>query len=194
MEQGYKCRIGGLKVKLCFEGEKQSLTDILRARDSRVQYQKYLKYKYGSTIVSYKLNIPGPVKYNPLIKEIFDEGLKAFKDNLKDVSKKLKNEHISYRNSGPEYFAVFDVEADTIKRLTTNIEENHPLGRLYDFDVLDAEGSHISRKELGMSPRKCLLCEKDAFECGRSRRHDVSQLVAKIQEMADEYFKERFKE
>lgn len=181
-------------MKLYFEGEEQSLKDILTARDSRVQYEKYLKYKYKNTIVSYKLNIPGPVKYNPLIKEIFDEGLKVFKDNLKNVSKEIKNEHISYRNSGPEYFAVFNVQANTIKKITTNIEENHPLGRLYDFDVLDAEGKHIGRKELGMSPRTCLLCEKDAFQCGRSRRHDVSQLVAKIQEMASEYFKERFKE
>jgi len=65
-------------VSLYFEGEEQTLSDILEARDTRVKYQQQLIDKYGSTIVSYKLNIPGPIKYNSLIKEIVGQSILLF--------------------------------------------------------------------------------------------------------------------
>jgi holo-ACP synthase len=171
-----------------FSGEKQSLEDILEARDVRVEYQQYLLNKYRSTIVSYKLNIPGPVKYNSLIKNIFDEGLKVFKQKLDESLIANIHEKTIYKNSGPEYFAVFYVPEYLIKKLTTFIEETHTLGRLYDFDVLDAHGKQVSRKELGFEPRRCLLCHNNAFECGRSRKHEVSALTEKIEKIALDYF------
>lgn len=171
-----------------FSGEKQSLEDILEARDIRADYQQYLINKYGSTIVSYKLNIPGAVKYNPLVKDIFDEGLRVFKQKLGELLINNVHEKILYKNSGPEYFAVFYEKDKLIKSITANIEEMHPLGRLYDFDVLDAAGSQVSRRDLGLQPRKCLICENNAFECGRSRKHEVNELIEKIEEMAINYF------
>lgn len=175
-------------MSLYFKGEEQSLNDILKARDLRVQYQQYLLDKYCSAIVSYKLNIPGPIKYNSLIKQIFDEGLKSLKQVLGESSIEVVHEKTIYENSGPEYFAVFNGSSRVIKKLTTNIEETHPLGRLYDFDVLDDQGKQISREELGIGPRKCLLCENNAFVCGRSRIHEISALTAKIESMALDYF------
>ncbi|MFL0247256.1 citrate lyase holo-[acyl-carrier protein] synthase [Candidatus Clostridium stratigraminis] len=172
-----------------FSGEKQSLEDILEARDMRADYQQYLINKYGSTIVSYKLNIPGAIKYNPLVKEIFDEGLSAFKQKLGELLIDNVHEKILYKNSGPEYFAVFYENDKLIKKITADIEETHPLGRLYDFDILDAAGNQVSRRDLGLQPRKCLICESNAFECGRSRRHEVSELIEKIEEIAIDYFK-----
>jgi holo-ACP synthase len=172
-----------------FSGEQQSVQDILEARDLRVRYQEYLLDKYKTTIVSYKLNIPGPIKYSLLIKQIFDEGIKTFKEKLEESSINIVYEKVWYKSSGPEYFAVFDAAAYTIKQLTTTIEETHALGRLYDFDVINTDGSQVSRQELGISQRKCLLCENNAFECGRSRRHEVSSLIAHIETIALEYFR-----
>ena len=57
-------------MSIYFIGEEQTLQDILTSREERVQYQQYLLNKFGYTIVSYKLNIPGPIKYNSLIKQI----------------------------------------------------------------------------------------------------------------------------
>jgi holo-ACP synthase len=68
------------------------------------------------------------------------------------------------------------------------MEETHILGRIYDYDVLNSKGRHIDRQELGIEARKCLLCEKNAFECGRSRNHEVSELIYKIENMAFNYF------
>jgi holo-ACP synthase len=172
-----------------FSGKEQSVQDILESRDLRVRYQEYLLDKYKTTIISYKLNIPGPVKYSSLIKQIFEEGILVFKQKLEEASISIVQEKVWYKDSGPEYFAVFATDAHTMKQLTTSIEETHALGRVYDFDVLNTDGSQVSRQELGINQRKCLLCENNAFECGRSRRHQVSTLIAHIGAMALEYFR-----
>jgi holo-ACP synthase len=177
-------------------GEAQTLQDILNARDKRVQFQQYLLQKYKSAIVSYKLNIPGPVKYNPLIRRIFDEGLQVFKKKLNELSIVIRYEEAFYENSGPEYFAVFESSSNistfVIKKVTVYIEETHPLGRLYDMDIVDASGKIFSREELGIGLRKCLICGNNAFACGRSRSHSIEELTEKIERMASEYFKENY--
>ena len=176
-------------MRLCFEGKEQSLEEILKSRDERVEYQQYLLNTYRSTIVSYKLNVPGPVKYNSLIKEIFDEGLRAFKQKLEKLGIETVHEKVLYKHSGPEYFGVFNILSPyLVKKITTSIEEAHPLGRVYDFDVIDVDGKQLSRQDIGIELRKCLLCDKNAFECGRSRNHEISALLAKIESMAWDYF------
>ena len=176
-------------MSLYFIGEEQTLQNVLESREERVQYQEYLLDKFRSTIVSFKLNIPGPIKYNSLIKEIFDEGLGLFKSKLKDDLIEIVHEHIIYKNSGPEYFVVINSSSYIIKELTTKIEETHALGRIYDYDVLNCKGRQIERQELGIEARKCLLCDRDAFQCGRSRNHEVSELIDKIENMSLDYFK-----
>ena len=169
-------------------GVEQSLSDILKARETRAEYQQYLLDNYRNTVVSYKLNIPGPVKYSPFIRKIFDEGLAVFTKKIGESSIVSLFEKVIYKNSGPEYLAVFDISPYIIKGMAANIEEMHPLGRLYDFDVFAPQGRQISREELGIGLRKCLLCDSNAFECGRSRKHDIRDLISKIENMALEYF------
>lgn len=176
-------------MSVYFKGKEQSLEDILKAREVRVQYQQYLLESFEKNIISYKLNIPGPLKYNSLIKKIFDEGLLALNKKLYESGIEAVFKRTIYKESGPEYFGVFSESAELVKRLTITIEETHPLGRLYDFDVLDTTGKQVERQNMGISSRKCLLCEKNAFECGRSRNHKISDLTAKIESMALDYFK-----
>jgi holo-ACP synthase len=172
-----------------FNGEEQSLQDILTARDKRVRYQEYLIRNYNRTVISYKLNIPGPIKYSPLIRQIFEVGLSIINQKLNQAAISIVHEKVWYRNSGPEYFAVVEATALGVKELSASIEETHPLGRLFDFDVLYSDGTQVSRQELGIAPRKCLMCDNNAFECGRSRRHDVDTLTAYIRTIAFEYFR-----
>ncbi len=177
-------------MSLSFEGVEQSLMDILDAREERVRYQEHLLSEYKSTIISYKLNIPGNRKYNLLIKQIFDEGLSVFNNKLDELSINKLSEKVIYKNSGPEYFAVFKESEYKVKKLTTDIEEKHALGRLFDFDVISKDGKQISRKELGIESRRCFLCGNNAFECGRSRKHEISDLTDRIKKMALDYFNE----
>ncbi|CSA56393.1 CitX protein [Vibrio cholerae] len=67
------------------------------------------------------------------------------------------------------------------------IEREHPLGRLMDLDVIDVDGHIISRQGAQLPRRRCLLCERDAVICARSRRHSVEALLAKIEEMTHDY-------
>jgi phosphoribosyl-dephospho-CoA transferase len=53
---------------------------------------------------------------------------------------------------------------------------------------LDEKGMQISREELGIDLRKCLLWDNNAFVCGRSRAHGVDELINKIEAMAIDYF------
>lgn len=174
-----------------FKGEEQNLQDILNSRDQRVQIQQNFLQRYRSPLISYKLNIPGPIKYNSLIKEIFDDGLLAAKNELTKASVEIINEKVLYKNSGPEYFASCKGTPSLIKEITTVIEETHPLGRLFDFDILDLEGNQLSRQDLGREPRKCLMCEKNAFECGRARSHSADELVDHIEKIALAYFNQK---
>ncbi len=73
--------------------------------------------------------------------------------------------------------------AEIVKKITVDLEENHPLGRLFDIDVYDADGAAVSRQELGVPGRKCLICHEDAKACGRSRTHSVEELQRRVYEI-----------
>ena len=45
----------------------------------------------------------------------------------------------------------------------------------------------IGREELGLEPRKCLLCDRPARECMRARTHSVDELLEKIQTLVKSY-------
>jgi holo-ACP synthase CitX len=47
--------------------------------------------------------------------------------------------------------------------------------RVLDIDVITAAGP-ISRGDIGLERRKCLLCRDDAKTCARERRHPAEDL------------------
>ena len=73
------------------------------------------------------------------------------------------------------------VRQKKLKNLTTEIEETHPIGRLFDMDVIDTDGQKLSRP----SYRKCIICGCQAQECARTRNHTVEEMQAKIEEMLE---------
>lgn len=52
------------------------------------------------------------------------------------------------------------------------IEERDRLGRIFDIDVIDVNGSKLSRDE----PRKCFICDNAAAACARNRSHTAAEL------------------
>ena len=52
-----------------------TLMDILDARDRRAQRQQQLLAAYGCPLLSFTMNIPGPVKNSPLIRRGFAVGM-----------------------------------------------------------------------------------------------------------------------
>jgi holo-ACP synthase len=90
--------------------------------------------------------------------------------------------------TGSEAYVAVYADAGALKELVINIENQHPLGRLFDFDVIGRDGFNISREVLGYAKRKCLICDEYAHACARSKRHTIEELTEKIQGIADNYF------
>ncbi|MDO5095015.1 MAG: citrate lyase holo-[acyl-carrier protein] synthase [Peptostreptococcaceae bacterium] len=162
------------------KGKEQGLEDILTQREWRANRIAELLAQYRQTVVCYKLNIPGSIKNNEWIKNIFAQGKQAILEQLALSSCIYKEEKIS--DAGDELFLVVQSDAVEVKKIMCLIEENHYFGRLFDIDVL-TENESVSRTQIGYAERKCLICENKAVLCGRNRTHTVVELQNKISEM-----------
>lgn len=165
--------------------EKQVIEQILDAREKRAEKQRELINIYQNTLISFTLNIPGAEKRNPTFSKIHKKGIELLVEELIKQNIKLLCKTVQISADGDEAFLVVDADPWIIKRITTSIEENHKLGRLFDIDVINKNGEQVSRSGIGLHSRRCLLCNNSAKECGRSRSHSVSELLAKIYELID---------
>lgn len=167
-----------------------TLDEVLLARDQRVTRQREMLRAYSVPVISYLVNIPGAWKCTPLSVKIFNEGLSALDRTL--VAERLIpiDRLICYLPTGPEALLSVPAAAIALKWLLTQIEDHHPLGRLFDFDLIGLDQEVMSRETLGMAGRQCLLCDADAHECSRSRKHSLDELIVKIRFMAQEYFED----
>ena len=96
-------------------------------------------------------------------------------------------ERLRYPITGPEALLAVSADAGILKRIAVSVEESTPHSRLFDIDVIDADGSHIGRSELGCSPRTCFCCNKPAVECVRSKAHDAEELDKKMERLLHEF-------
>lgn len=153
-----------------------TLLEMLDARERRAFRQQALLEQYHSTLICFTMNIAGPIKNNPLILRGFQLGKRLLKERLDAWNiKPVYYEEIN-QITGNEAFYVLEAEPLTIKKITSQVEDGSGLGRLFDMDVLKADGQKVDREELGLPPRRCLVCGKPAKECSRSRAHSVAQL------------------
>ena len=166
-----------------------TLEQILEARELRAAHQKELLEKFKLPLVSFTANIPGAGKKTRESLIIFREGCNALMKKLTECGCSLEYDETNEPVTGYEAFYVVNMEERTLKAQMLQIEDEHPLGRLFDLDVIGADGKPISRGDLGYSKRKCLLCGQDAQVCGRSRQHSTEALLEKIKSMVDSYLK-----
>lgn len=151
-----------------------TLAQILDAREHRVQRQRQLLEGYGGTLICFTMNIPGPVKVDPWITAGFDLGCRLLEAQLAGCRVEILHREREAPPTGCQAFYAVAATPERIKALTVEIEESPPLGRLFDMDVLSADGSKQERAQ----PRKCLLCDRPARLCGPTRAHSVQALQA----------------
>lgn len=151
-----------------------SLQEILDAREQRVKTQKALLAQYKKPLICFTMNIAGPEKYNRDIAIGFAVGNWMLRQAL--PAQCILHKQSSRKNSGCESYYVVDMAPRALKQLAIELEDSDPIGRLFDIDVLDTDGTKLSREALGQARRKCLLCNNDAVLCARSRTHSVDQL------------------
>ena len=167
------------------KGISVELPAMLDAREARAQRQAALHAAHpDAVLVSFCLNIPGPVKTNDLLRQLFDEGIAEIIKQLTISGADCLSHEEVHAPTGDEALLAVTGNPAAIKDAMTTLEESHPLGRLFDIDVLAPDGMKLSRP----TPRRCLLCGRQAQDCARSRRHSVKELTEHIQTMLLEYY------
>ena len=147
---------------------------IMNSRELRAKRQSSLLTDDVDCIISFTLNIPGAQKQFSLAKAAHAAGIRILLDTFPTM---IDLRYFSEPITGSEaLFSINGMPAEEVKRRTIQIEQSHPLGRLFDIDVLDSNGSSISRAKLGFPSRPCMLCGDNAKICGRTMRHPISQL------------------
>ena len=173
------------------ETNQVTVADMSAAREARAMAQMELLSRYpGAAVVCLTMNIAGPVKLDDQIEQAFVWGLREVRAVL--AHEKLLFSRIIREKTGPE--AVFCVEGDAtgIKRRLCVLEEGPSIGRLLDIDVLHGQGKKVSRTELGLPVRRCLLCGQPAPVCARSRAHSVQELRNRTSQIIEKHFEEEF--
>lgn len=160
-------------------GENVNLEDMLNWREERVNIQNIFLSQYHCPVISFCMNIPGPIKTNEDILTAFISGKECLLDELSTLPACILNHIEVHKKTGDELILSVDYPAEKIKELTTRIEETHPLGRLFDMDVIDRNGQKLSRNTW----RKCIICGCQAQECARSKRHSIAEMQSCIQKM-----------
>ena len=156
------------------------LQEILTARETRSRRIKSFLVRYRLPLIVLTLNIPGPDKTPKWAEQVFSTGIRAARETFSPLHEKLCR-----ASSGSEWYGVVKGEPLSLKKAAVGIEEAHPLGRLFDFDLHVPDAPQPDRRALGLEPRRCLACDRPAHECARSRRHELDELLRMIQSLLD---------
>ena len=157
-----------------------TLKELLDSRENRVWHQQELIEKYGGVLVSVTLNIPGPIKDKPEYRKVMEWGMEAL---LAAFGANVIYSETRFLKTGTEgYVCLEGLEKTEAKYLSVIIESMSPKARLLDIDIMDKDGA-VSRSELGLDVRKCLICDEDAKSCARSQKHSMEELIARVEEL-----------
>lgn len=179
-----------------FAGPEVSLPEMLDARERRALAQARLMAAAPElaraagldgrelALVSITLVVAGPVKTSPALVEVFEALVAEARAAIGEAP--VLDEVELGGATGPELVMLVASPAGALKRALCAIEQGHPWGRLADFDVLAVPEAPVrgpqdlpaslSRTELGLPPRACLVCGGPAKACARSRAHTVDEL------------------
>ena len=155
---------------------------MLARREQRASAQNSFLARYHSPLVSFTMNIPGPVKTNDSIRRAFDIGQILILEGLARLGAKILAVSEIHEDTGDELLLAVNADPEIIKDMAEAIEDSSPLGRLFDIDIIGSNGRKLSRKDF----RKCIICGKQAQDCARSRAHSVSDLQRAVNRLLSE--------
>ena len=164
-----------------------SLDEMLIARDERAARQTAALARFRAPLVSMTIVMPGPVKDGGLARHVMEVALEQMDSLISAHNWSLLSREVFWQITGPEAIYVVDVEPRVLKSATIDLEEHHPIGRLWDLDIITTKGVGLSRFQLWRPARPCLLCDRPARECSRSRRHSLPELMKQIRRMVDHF-------
>ena len=165
-----------------------TLMEMLGAREARAMRQQQLLEEYHLPVISFCLNIAGPVKNSPVLRRAFREGLERLACALLAGRLDVVHREEVDQPTGCEALWVVRGDGRAVKELCVELEDRDALGRLFDLDVLDPVSGKWDRTQLGQPPRKCLVCGKEGKGCASCRLHTVEELQGATQVILEDYF------
>jgi holo-ACP synthase/triphosphoribosyl-dephospho-CoA synthase len=162
-----------------------TIIEMLEARDRRAQKQKELIEKFKLPVVSFTLNLAGNKKRSQIFDFIFNEALHSIEISLGDS---IRCSEVLIERTGNAAFWSVDEDIKSLKLEMISLESKNKISRLYDIDVIGSDGIPISRSDVDLPPRMCLVCNAAPYlECRRDRRHTIEDAVNKINEISIDY-------
>lgn len=162
-----------------------TLEQLLASRDARAQRQQDLLAAWPDhTLICLTVQFPGPVKRSASSLVVGGAGLAVLLDTFGSV---VRHAQVRDLETGYEAYLLVPLPAMLVKKTCCEIEDKHPLGRLMDIDVLDADGALMDRATLGLPPRPCLLCDQPARYCMRAHTHTLEELLCKVEQMVADF-------
>lgn len=150
------------------------LGQVLGGREERADCQRRL-LSDADLVIQVALNVPGFPKRMEGDERVLLEALRLFEASFGGeghVAGPLRLDNgaglaflLAYRGRDP-------LEA---KRCSINVEAGRSWGRGLDMDILTPSGG-LSRRDLGLPPRRCLICDSEAKVCSRLGSHDIEEL------------------
>ncbi|MBO4586049.1 MAG: citrate lyase holo-[acyl-carrier protein] synthase, partial [Bacteroidales bacterium] len=109
-----------------------TLEALLASRDARVAHQARLLGEYpGMSLLCLTVMLPGPEKRSPMSLKIASEAVVAVRSRFEPLFEELRDLETGYEG----YFIV-DMPPLEAKLAAVALEDSHPLGRLFDLDVI----------------------------------------------------------
>lgn len=194
-------------------------TDIVTQREMRVSQISTLITEYEKPVIQILCNLPGPYKRSP----ISDDFLLLFYEQFRHIliAEKIKiiQQKIINKKTGLESYFVIDCPTElsiqALKGILISIEDGTHAGlrsypmhtyRLLDIDLYIPSENKIKREirfrkvarsellGLNQEPRKCFLCDKEAYLCARNRTHSISEMTETIECWMKDFILSVFKE
>lgn len=165
-------------------GREVTLSQVLAAREERVMEQQRMLTQWRCPVISFVMNIAGPVKDSPLVRRGFSEGIRLLEKAL--PTEAVLETKLTHNDTGSVGMYAVNLDAGTLKSICIAIEESSSLGRLFDMDVLDVNGQKLDRP----NSRSCIVCGAPGKNCAARRAHDVPTLQAVTGQILTDYFAE----
>lgn len=155
-----------------------TLHELLASRDARHAMQlKLLADNSGKTLVCLTVVMPGSVKRNSQSLLVAHAGVDAIREAFRPEAGCMTERDLP---TGYEAYLLTPMPLLDAKRVAVGIEDTHPLGRLFDIDIIDPEGCPVPRERVGGQPRRCLVCNREARYCMRQHSHTQEEIWARI--------------
>lgn len=159
-----------------------TLQEVLDARDRRAEAQRQLLAQYSRPLICFTMNIPGPVKNSPIIRRGFDEGLRMLDSALGEAGIGCVSRQVTRADTGNEYLCAVKAPAAAVKEICARLEDECPMGRLFDMDVIGLDGKKLSRE----TERPCLVCGAAGRGCASRRLHSLEELSEAVSKLLRE--------